>query len=178
MAGNERKLSRMPRPAILAVALLLALAGGAGADDLRVVRIADGDTFTGLDAQNRQVKIRLHGIDAPETGQPFGTVSKKALSDLIGEKTVSIEEVDRDRYGRVVANVHVAGKLVNAEMVRSGLAWRYVTYDKRNEFGGLEDEARRQRRGLWADAHPVAPWEWRKGEKDRKAARKAAGTGR
>ena len=86
---------------------------------------------------------------------------------------MSVEEVDKDRYGRVVANVRVAGKLVNAEMVRSGLAWRYTTYDRRNEFGALEADARRQRRGLWADAAPVAPWEWRKGEKERKAAAKA-----
>ena len=113
-----------------------------------MVRIADGDTFTGLDAENRQVKIRLHGIDAPEAKQAFGTVSRKALADLIAGKTVSVEEVDRDRYGRVVANVRVAGKLVNAEMVRAGLAWRYVQFDRRNEFGALETDARRQRRGL------------------------------
>jgi micrococcal nuclease len=168
----------MIRPALLAVALVVALAGGAVAADLRVVRIADGDTFTGLDAENRQVKVRLHGIDAPEARQPFGTVARKALADLIAEKVVSVEEVDRDRYGRVVGRVTIGGKLVNAEMVRSGLAWRYVTYDKRNEFGGLEEEARRQRRGLWADAHPIAPWEWRKTEKDRKAAGKAVGAGR
>ena len=163
----------MNRPALLAALLVVALAGGAGADDLRVVRIADGDTFTGLDAENRQVNIRLHGVDAPKAKQAFGNVSKKALSDLIAGKTVSIEEVDRDRYGRVVANVRIGGKLVNAEMVRSGLAWRYVPFDSRNEFGPLETDARRQRRGLWADAAPVAPWEWRKGEKERKAARKA-----
>ena len=129
----------------------------------RTVRTEAGETL----------KIRLHGIDAPEAKQAFGTVARKALAELIAEKTVSVEEVDRDRYGRVVARVTIAGKLVNAEMVRSGLAWRYVTYDKRNEFGRLEDDARRQRRGLWADAHPVAPWEWRKTEKDRKAAAKA-----
>ncbi len=168
----------MPNPALLAVALVLALAGGAVAADLRVVRIADGDTFTGLDAENRQVKVRLHGIDAPEAKQAFGTVARKALADLVAEKVVSVEEVDRDRYGRVVGRVTIGGKLVNAEMVRSGLAWRYVTYDKRNEFGGLEDDARRQRRGLWADAHPIAPWEWRKTEKDRKTAGKAVGAGR
>ncbi len=168
----------MPNPALLAVALVVALAGGAVAADLRVVRVSDGDTFVGLDAENRQVKVRLHGIDAPEAKQPFGTVARKALADLIAEKVVSVEEVDRDRYGRVVGRVTIGGKLVNAEMVRAGLAWRYVTYDKRNEFGGLEDEARRQRRGLWADAHPVAPWEWRKGEKDRKTAGKAVGAGR
>jgi micrococcal nuclease len=168
----------MIRPALLAVALVVALAGNAVAADLRVVRVSDGDTFTGLDYENKQVKVRLHGIDAPEAKQPFGTVARKALADLIAEKTVSVEEVDRDRYGRVVARVTIGGKLVNAEMVRSGLAWRYVTYDKRNEFGGLEADARRQRRGLWADAAPVAPWEWRKTEKERKAAKKAMGKGR
>jgi len=165
----------MPNPALLAVALVVALAEGAVADDVRVVRIADGDTFTGLDAENRQVKVRLHGIDAPEAKQAFGTVARKALADLIAEKTVSVEEVDR--YGRVVGRVTIAGKLVNAEMVRSGLAWRYAQFDRRNEFGGLEDDARRQRRGLWADAHPIAPWEWRETEKDRKTAGRAAGAG-
>jgi endonuclease YncB( thermonuclease family) len=162
----------------LAVALVVALAGGAVAADLRVVRVSDGDTFVGLDSENRQVKVRLHGIDAPETRQPFGTVARKALADLIAEKVVSVEEVDRDRYGRVVGRVTIGGKLVNAEVVQAGLAWRYVQFDRRNEFGGLEDEARRHRRGLWADARPVAPWDWRKGEKDRKAAGKAAGASR
>jgi endonuclease YncB( thermonuclease family) len=145
----------------LAVALVVALAGGAVAADLRVVRVSDGDTFVGLDSENRQVKVRLHGVDAPEAKQAFGTVARKALADLIAEKVVSVEEVDRDRYGRTVARVTIGGKLVNAEMVRAGLAWRYVTYDKRNEFGGLEDEARRQRRGLWRSANPVPPWRFR-----------------
>ena len=154
----------MHRPALLVVAL----AGGVTAAGLRVVRVSDGDTFTGLDAENRQVRIRLHGIDAPEAGQPFGTVSKKFLADLIVDKIVSIEEDDRGRYGRVVARVTFGGKLVNAEQVRSGLAWRYVQYDKRNAFSALEDDARRQRRGLWSDACPVPHWEWRNTEKHRK----------
>ena len=91
---------------------------------------------------------------------------------------MSVEEVDRDRYGRVVGRVTVGWKLVIAEQVRAGMAWRYVQFDRRNEFGGLEEEARRHRRGLWADARPVAPWEWRKGEKERKAAGRAVGAGR
>ena len=57
----------MPRPALLAVALVVALAGGAGAADLRVIRVSDGDTFVGLDSENRQIKVRLHGIDAPKS---------------------------------------------------------------------------------------------------------------
>ncbi len=110
--------------------------------------------------------------------QAFGNVSKQALGDLIAGKTVSVEEVDRDRYGRVVGRVTIGGKLVNAEQVRAGLAWQYIQFDRRNEFGALEDDARRHRRGLWADAAPVAPWEWRRTEKDRKTARNAAGVGR
>ena len=162
----------------IAVALVVALAGGAGAADLWVIRVSDGDTFVELDSENRQVKVRLHGIDAPEAKQPFGNVSKQALGDLIAGKTVSVEEVDRDRYGRVVGRVTIAGKLVNAEQDRAGLACRYVQFNRRNEFGGLEADARRQRRGLWTDAAPVAPWEWRKGDKERKAARTAVGVGR
>ena len=81
----------------------------------------------------------------------------EALAVFVAEKTVSVEEIHRDRDGRVVARVTIDGRLVNAEIVRSGLAWRYGQFDRRNEFGGLEDDARRNRRGLWADAHPDRP---------------------
>ena len=102
----------------------------------------------------------------------------EALAVFVAEKTVSVEEIHRDRDGRVVGRVTIDGRLVNAEMVRIGLAWRYVQFDRRNEFRKLEDDARRNRRGLWADAHPIAPWEWRRTEKDRKTAGKAVGVGR
>ncbi len=137
----------------------------------KVVSDHDGDTLTVLDAAKTQHKIRLHGIDAPETKQAFGNVARKALADLVFGNEVDVEVVDEDRYGREVGKVHVGGRYVNAEMVRQGLAWRYFQFDKENDFGGLEDDARKQRQGLWADAHPVAPWDWRKGDKGRKAAR-------
>ena len=70
------------------------------------------------------------------------------------------------------------GTHVNREQVANGLAWRYVPYDKRGEFTEVEQDARRARKGLWADARPVPPWEWRKGEKERKAAKKGTGVGR
>jgi endonuclease YncB( thermonuclease family) len=158
-----------------ALLLTIALASFARAEQLKVITISDGDTFTGLDSQNRQVKIRLHGIDAPEKAQAFGTVSRKALGDLIEGKVVNVQEVDKDRYGRVVANVHVGGTHVNREQVPKGLAWRYVQYDKKGEFTEVEQAAKTTRKGLWADVKPVPPWEWRKGEKERKAAKKGAG---
>ena len=87
---------------------------------VKVISISDGYTFTGLDSQNRQVKVRLHGIDAPEKAQAFGNVARKALGDLIEGKTVEVQQVDKDRYGRVVANVHVGGTHVNRELVAKG----------------------------------------------------------
>ena len=71
---------------LTAALLLLALTGSTLAEQLKVVSISDGDTFTGLDSQNRQIKVRLHGIDAPEKVQAFGNVSRKALGDLIEGK--------------------------------------------------------------------------------------------
>ena len=63
--------------------------------------------------------------------------------------------------GLEISNLHAVGRFVNGEMVKAGLAWRYEEHDQQNEFGTLEEEARTSRRGLWVDAHPVPPWEWR-----------------
>ncbi len=164
----------MTRPTLLLLLCLIAtqaLAAPPATLTGKVVSVSDGDTLTLLDAAKTKHKIRLHGIDAPESKQPFGTVAKKGLADLVFGKEVHVEVVDKDRYGREVGNVHVDGVHVSREQVANGLAWRYVQYDKKNDFGGLEDDARKQRRGLWADAHPVAPWEWRKSEKERRPAR-------
>ena len=64
----------------------------------RVVNVADGDTITCLDDGKRQCKARLHGIDAPELGQPFGQASKRALSDLVFGKQVTLHTTGTDRY--------------------------------------------------------------------------------
>ena len=74
----------------------------------RVVGISDGDTITVLTAAKKQVKVRLHGIDAPETGQDFGSRAKQAASELAFGKTVTIRPRDTDRYGRTVAEVDPA----------------------------------------------------------------------
>ncbi len=85
LAGWPSQLAISPRytapmtqlqPLITAVLLLFVLPGFTLAEQLKVVSISDGDTFTGLDSQNRQIKVRLHGIDAPEKAQAFGNVSR------------------------------------------------------------------------------------------------------
>jgi micrococcal nuclease len=127
----------------------------------RVVKIADGDTLTILDASNEQHRIRLAGIDAPEKGQAFGTKAREALAAKVFGQAVRIEVIDVDRYKREVGRIYLGERFINAEMVRDGFAWRYVTYDKPGEFTAAESDAREHRRGLWVDPNPVPPWEWR-----------------
>jgi endonuclease YncB( thermonuclease family) len=128
----------------------------------RVVAIADGDTLTVLDEHDRQHRIRLFGIDAPEKAQPFGNQSKKNLSGKVFGATVRVEIVDVDRYGREVGRVSLGDRLINLEQVREGYAWRYPEFDRHHEFDRAEAEARRHRRGLWSAPRPTPPWEFRR----------------
>ena len=149
--------------------LLLALAVQCQATTIegRVVGVADGDTITVLNASDTQHKIRLAGIDAPEKHQPFGQRSKESLSDLVFGRAVMVETDKRDKYGRNVGKVLVDGNDANLEKVKRGLACHYKQYEKeqpandRVEYAVAEGAARASRLGLWADAEPVAPWEFR-----------------
>ena len=132
----------------------------------KVVGVADGDTFTLLLPNNTTKKIRLHGVDAPERGQAFGTVSRQRLSELVFQKGVSVVQTDTDQYGRAVGIARVEGLVVNEEMLRSGLVWHYTEYDDNPRWAELEREARRKRVGLWSERAPVAPWEWRRAQRE------------
>jgi len=141
----------------------------------QVVRVSDGDTVkvltdqtcnSGGDCRSGKVqyRVRLAEIDAPEKKQPFGSKAKAALSELVAGQRITVEQVDKDRYGRLVANLYADGKWVNAELVRSGDAWVYRQYAKTPALFKLEEEAREGKRGLWALPEPerTPPWEWRK----------------
>lgn len=134
----------------------------------QVVGVTDGDTVTVLDEQKQQHKVRLAGIDAPEKKQPFGQRSKESLSDAVFGKRVSVEWDKFDRYGRIVGKIVVGTQDVNLGQVEAGLAWWYQRYaaeqsvSDRRLYELAEDEARRGRLGLWSEAEPVAPWDWRK----------------
>ena len=152
------------------VCLLLALACTANAETItgRVVGVADGDTITVLDADKVQHKIRLAGIDAPEKKQAFGNRSKESLSALTFDKTVAVETSKRDRYGRQIGKVLVNGRDVNLVQIKRGIAWFYRQYQReqspndRRLYEAAEDAARAGKRGLWRDADPVPPWEFRR----------------
>ena len=137
------------RRSFVAVAIFACAVLAHAAMDARVVHVADGDSFAVADSSGT-TRVRLYGIDAPEHDKPYSREAKKMLSDLIYGKLVHIDEVDRDRYGRVVARVQVDGTDVNAEMVRRGAAWVYRKHTSDARLIELEDEARRARRGLWA----------------------------
>jgi endonuclease YncB( thermonuclease family) len=137
------------------------------------VGVADGDTITVLGAANQQTRVRLQGIDAPESRQAFGQVSKQNLSGLIFNKPVVIEYEKTDRYGRTLGKVLAGGRDVNLEQVKAGLAWHYKYYqdeqapDDRRLYADAETEARTARQGLWADPAPIPPWDFRRGKRGR-----------
>jgi len=135
----------------------------------RVVSVHDGDTITALADGNRQVKVRLAGIDAPELGQPYGQAAKGRLSKLAFGKTVEIEVSDKDRWGRTIGVVEIDGKPAGEVMISEGLAWHYARYSDDQRLARAEREARQARRGLWHDPQPVPPWEWREQGRERKA---------
>ena len=129
----------------------------------KVVSIADGDTCTVLTAQNKQIKIRLAGIDTPEKSQAFGTKAKQALSSKIFGKTIEVKAQTKDRYGRTVADLYIGKRWINLELVAEGYAWHYKQYSKDKRLAQAEVKARSSRKGLWSDKNPTPPWEYRKG---------------
>ena len=155
------------------LALLFGLTCHAGTIEGRVVGVADGDTVTVLDAEMVQHKIRLSGIDAPENGQAYGNRSKESLSDLVFSRSVTVETEKKDRYGRDVGKVLINGVDANLAQVQRGFAWHYKVYEReqsandRNLYDLAESEAKTAKRGLWQEADPLPPWDFRKAMRNR-----------
>jgi endonuclease YncB( thermonuclease family) len=154
---------------MLAVLLPTLLAAPAGAAETLVgpATVIDGDTL-----EIRGQRIRLHGIDAPESAQTCtdpagrswrcGQRAALALSERIGRATVTCEPKDRDRYGRIVAVCSSAGRDLNAWMVENGWALAYRDYSR--DYVDAEAAARVTRAGIWSGSFD-APWDWRRGRR-------------
>jgi endonuclease YncB( thermonuclease family) len=127
----------------------------------KVVGVSDGDSLTLLVQGNRQIKVRLEGIDAPETGQEFSRNSKEGLSRLVFGREISLRVTGNDRYERTLGVVFVEGVNANLALVRQGLAWHYKKYSDDHELAQAEVDARAARSGLWAGFDPIPPWEYR-----------------
>jgi endonuclease YncB( thermonuclease family) len=126
--------------------------------------VIDGDTI-----EIHGERIRLHGIDAVEGRQNCklpdgktwlcGADAALALSDRIGRKSVSCEQQDIDRYGRIVAICTQGGEDLGAWMVAEGWAMAYRQYS--TAYVGDEARAEAAGRGLWVSEF-LPPWDWRK----------------
>jgi endonuclease YncB( thermonuclease family) len=133
-----------------------------------VVSVLDGDTIEVLHNTYPE-RVRLSGIDCPEKGQAFGTRAKQAASAFVFGKDVILQTHGQDKYRRTLADVFLLdGTNVNHELVKGGWCWWYRKYASGDtELEKLEKDAREAKKGLWADPHPVPPWEWRQPKRSR-----------
>lgn len=151
------------------------VAGAAFADDARIIgtaSVTDGDTLT-----IGPVRVRLHGIDAPEAGQTCkgangrswqcGTEATNRLAELVEGRKIECKAVDRDAYGRIVATCTADGIDLNAALVAEGLAWAFVRYS--NDFVDHEAAAKAASLGIW-QGEAQAPWDYRADRWNRAAA--------
>ena len=145
--------------AVMPVSSLAAITGPA--------RVIDGDTIE-VEGQ----RIRLHGIDAPEgrqlcfdDGEPWlcGTDATSALRNKISDRQVTCEEIDRDRYERIVARCVVDGEDLGEWMVLRGWAVAYVYYSY--EYTRAEAIAKSREQGIWASEFDM-PWDWRQAQRN------------
>ncbi|MDA1073692.1 MAG: thermonuclease family protein [Proteobacteria bacterium] len=110
----------------------------------------------------KRATIRLAQIDTPETDQPWGKNARRALAKKLSRRTVQIEVVDVDNYGRLIATVFVNGENVNRQLVQEGHAWAYRQYLHDRSLLKDERSARQEHLGLWQATDPIPPWDWRR----------------
>lgn len=126
----------------------------------KLKRISDGDTVV----TTEDTRIRLWGIDTPERDQRYGSNATAALTEMLNNQQLYLETKDVDRYGRTVGVIYTAdGDEINRELVCGGHAWWYERYAKRaTDYEQCQEAAQKNKRGLWAEEDPIAPWDWRR----------------
>lgn len=146
----------------------------------QTTKVSDGDTIA-VDCDGEQLKLRFCGIDAPEKSQPLGQESKALMAKLVDGKQVFIRPIEKDRYGRTVAEVEVKGDrkmpngepeiiFVNGEMAANGLAYHYAQYSNncpnKQKIVSAEAIAKDKKLGVWSGNYQK-PWEYRKANKSK-----------
>jgi len=127
-----------------------------------VVSIIDGDTISVM-RDGEQVRVRVEGIDTPESDQAFGAQASAFTSSLLRNKRVAVHVRDVDRYGRLVSRVQVELIDLSVALVTEGLAWHHTQYSDDPVLAEAEAQARAANIGLWSQTSPVPPWEFRRG---------------
>jgi endonuclease YncB( thermonuclease family) len=154
----------------------------------KVIQVASGDTFTLLDVTQRPYTekdvvdpwgfgeeldlnpppdetptvIHLSEIDAPEKNQPYGDTARQKLAAKLMGHVVRVTYFEKDRFNHITGTVNLGDRWINAEVLDEGGAWHDKRYSDDDELDTAEQQARARRLGLWAEAQPVPPWEWRK----------------
>lgn len=126
----------------------------------KVASVTDGDTL--VIECDRKTTIRLDGVDAPELAQPCGPESQFFVSSITSNIDIVFVAAGKDKDGVPLGNIILPdGKILNQEVVKAGYAWYYPEYSKNKTLSNLEKEAREKKSGLWIDAAPEAPWDFR-----------------
>jgi endonuclease YncB( thermonuclease family) len=129
----------------------------------KVVKVIDGDTFDILIAGNSTIRVRMDAIDAPERGMPFSKKARQYLGDLCLGQMVKVSRAKDDGRGRIISFSYLEdGRELSREMLKAGFAWHFKEYNSDPGLAALEEEARRESRGLWRDKNPMTPWENRR----------------
>jgi micrococcal nuclease len=133
-----------------------------------IVSVGDGDTIR-VRTANKTLTVRLSCIDSPELKQqPYGQAASNRLKQLLPVgQAVSLRVTETDRYGRSVAKVYTGNTSINLSMVQEGHAVVYRQYlggcpELRDRLLSAEAQAKQRRLGLWAQANPVMPWDFRR----------------
>ena len=158
--------------AIIALLVFSVWASAGSSTCSRVIRVFDGDTIMVTQRGDRRL-VRLLGIDAPETakskgqpGQPFSARARRHLAARILERCVELDRYGDDRYGRLLAVIHLEGDNINLEMVQRGLAEHYggrtpEGFDRR-PYQQAEEAARKNGRGMWIQGEAYrSPLDWK-----------------
>jgi len=145
---------------------LFLLPAAAQAELYRVTSVVDGDTIAVVPLQGgERVKVRLHGIDAPEFDQPHGLAATVFLIETVLYKEVDVRPTAQgtDRYGRIAAVVKIpGGDILQKMLLKAGLAWVWPQSCRDcKAWEKIQARAKKRRKGLWADENPMEPWRWR-----------------
>ena len=130
-----------------------------------VTKVQDGDTIEAL-VDGKPVVIRINGGVFPEDGQGYIANSKKYTTLHCLKKKIKIEKVTTDPRGRMVANIFLEdGSNLSHSLVAGGYAWHFKKFSKDAKLAALEEQARKKKVGLWAEANPVSPWDFKEKKK-------------
>ena len=164
------------RPSVFLGLVFIALAAAAvmlhsapDGDTLAVLSVHDGDSLRLSRADGQGMVVRLYGVDCPELGQPYGDAARELTRRMVGRR-VTVRRTGGKSWRREVAVVLLHdGRSLQSALVEAGMAWvddRFCRRAECDDWRQAQAWARAARRGLWADASPVPPWQWRR-EKNR-----------